>query len=547
MRVIEVTTEQRRNAKCGGNGRIRNKLKQKKLKCTLFLYSAVNAWTEARQHSPSDGLSSWDPYVLVIPGHDMKRDPRMERRWIASAGETGVPRENLPGKRHRPARFPHPGVKPAGYRNGGGGASALTTVPHTDVPKTSRPLTTMDGILQLDKASYHRPKFRRSSWRVLTTPGATSFTRHEPRRAFTWRGGEATCGTDVIASYYASSGYRRPYTILKAVGTFEINLRKKSLHLPEYILTGALSDLRLVKATSYGYNSSYPVWHALYECLQDIYGDSSPFLLQPFHELSNGFCPRLTSPYPAIQFVSKMFNRVEVRALGGPVQSANIVVGNVTIGLCVHATTDKHQRSYAEGRETQVNWRRREQEIDEKTGQRAASYGTIPTCENPGSGSVVDLTRFVLAGTCPFSDWLGGTLRTGLAAEWLLHSAKCSLISWAAGSRVGHRAQIGERRLTERFELGDAWSWKPAKGYMGLNFWVTPCSMRGSPIVRKVTLSSLHGYTTKCTYVDEFSVSLFDADPNQRVSDKCEGNCRTQPCDRSASTDHTPNLLATQI
>ncbi|KAJ8897024.1 hypothetical protein PR048_002370 [Dryococelus australis] len=81
------------------------------------------------------------------------------------------------------------------------------------------------------------------------------------------------------------------------------------------------------RATSCGYNSSHPVWHALYECLQDIHGDSSPFLLQPFHELSNGFWPCLTSPHPAIQFVSKMFYRVEVGALGGPVQSANIAVG----------------------------------------------------------------------------------------------------------------------------------------------------------------------------------------------------------------------------
>ncbi|KAJ8870520.1 hypothetical protein PR048_029543 [Dryococelus australis] len=81
------------------------------------------------------------------------------------------------------------------------------------------------------------------------------------------------------------------------------------------------------RATSCGYNSSHPVWHALYECLQDIHGDSSPFLLQPFHELSNGFWPRLTSLHPAIQFVPKMFYRVEVGALDGPVQSANIVVG----------------------------------------------------------------------------------------------------------------------------------------------------------------------------------------------------------------------------
>ncbi|KAJ8867841.1 hypothetical protein PR048_031646 [Dryococelus australis] len=58
----------------------------------------------------------------------------------------------------------------------------------------------------------------------------------------------------------------------------------------------------------------------------DIHGDLSPFLLQPFHELSNGFWKRLTSPHPAIQFVLKMFYRVEVGAPGGPVQSANIVV-----------------------------------------------------------------------------------------------------------------------------------------------------------------------------------------------------------------------------
>ncbi|KAJ8880252.1 hypothetical protein PR048_016718 [Dryococelus australis] len=60
--------------------------------------------------------------------------------------------------------------------------------------------------------------------------------------------------------------------------------------------------------------------------LDDIHGDSSPFLLQPFHELSKGFWPRLTSPHPAIQFVPRMFCRVEVGALGRPVQSANIVV-----------------------------------------------------------------------------------------------------------------------------------------------------------------------------------------------------------------------------
>ncbi|KAJ8879246.1 hypothetical protein PR048_019852 [Dryococelus australis] len=86
-----------------------------------------------------------------------------------------------------------------------------------------------------------------------------------------------------------------------------------------------VTQLESRRATSCGYNSSHPVWHVLYECLQDIHGDSSPFLLQPFHELSYGFWPRLTISHPAIQFVPKTFYRVEVGALGGPVQSANIV------------------------------------------------------------------------------------------------------------------------------------------------------------------------------------------------------------------------------
>ncbi|KAJ8873496.1 hypothetical protein PR048_024314 [Dryococelus australis] len=171
---------------------------------------------------------------------------------------------------------------------------------------------------------------------------------------------------------------------------FDVHYRPKSnwAHVHN-VCSVVVTPLESRRATSCGYNSSHPVWHALYECLQGIHEDSSPFLLQPFHELSNGFWPRLTSPHPTIQFVSKMFYRVEVGALYGPVQSANIVVGvplhssplnmapgivilevtrvhsvktpqcwenfiiqNVTIGLCVFATTDKHQQSYAEGRET---------------------------------------------------------------------------------------------------------------------------------------------------------------------------------------------------
>ncbi|KAJ8866798.1 hypothetical protein PR048_032659 [Dryococelus australis] len=61
--------------------------------------------------------------------------------------------------------------------------------------------------------------------------------------------------------------------------------------------------------------------HSL-ENLQKIHGGLSQFLLQPFRELTNRFWPRLTSPRPAIQFVPKMFYRVEVWSLGGPVQSS---------------------------------------------------------------------------------------------------------------------------------------------------------------------------------------------------------------------------------
>ncbi|KAJ8885574.1 hypothetical protein PR048_011772 [Dryococelus australis] len=93
------------------------------------------------------------------------------------------------------------------------------------------------------------------------------------------------------------------------------------------ICSVVVAPLESRRATSCSYNSSHPVWHALYECLQDIHGDSSSFLLQSFHELSNGFWPRLTSPHTANQFVPKMFYRVKVEALGGPVQSVNIVVG----------------------------------------------------------------------------------------------------------------------------------------------------------------------------------------------------------------------------
>ncbi|KAJ8894785.1 hypothetical protein PR048_000092 [Dryococelus australis] len=56
-----------------------------------------------------------------------------------------------------------------------------------------------------------------------------------------------------------------------------------------------------------------------------------------------GFWPRLTSPRPAIQFVPKMFYRVEVGALGGPVQSANIVVGFDPRPWCMGNVVDSRE------------------------------------------------------------------------------------------------------------------------------------------------------------------------------------------------------------
>ncbi|KAJ8870272.1 hypothetical protein PR048_029293 [Dryococelus australis] len=110
--------------------------------------------------------------------------------------------------------------------------------------------------------------------------------------------------------------------------SFALQLFLESNWAPVHnVCSVVVTPLESRRVTSCGYNSSHPVWHALYECVHDIGGDSSPFLLQPFHELSNGFWPRLTSPRLAIQFIPKMFYRVEVGALGGPVQSANSVVG----------------------------------------------------------------------------------------------------------------------------------------------------------------------------------------------------------------------------
>ncbi|KAJ8889040.1 hypothetical protein PR048_008534 [Dryococelus australis] len=63
--------------------------------------------------------------------------------------------------------------------------------------------------------------------------------------------------------------------------------------------------------------------------------------------------PRLTTSHPAIQFVPKMFYRVEVRTLGGPVQSANIVVG-----VSMHKPgTDKDKSQHLPWRDFGNPWR----------------------------------------------------------------------------------------------------------------------------------------------------------------------------------------------
>ncbi|KAJ8871140.1 hypothetical protein PR048_027444 [Dryococelus australis] len=121
------------------------------------------------------------------------------------------------------------------------------------------------------------------------------------------------------------------------------------------------------RATSCGYTSRHPVWHALYECLQDIHGDSSPFHLQPIHELSNGFWPRLTSSHLAIQFVLKMFYRVEVRALGGLVRSANIVIGSGAVLLFAAGAA---WQAVSPAEERQREQRRRRQRTAARDGGR---------------------------------------------------------------------------------------------------------------------------------------------------------------------------------
>ncbi|KAJ8895909.1 hypothetical protein PR048_001249 [Dryococelus australis] len=117
--------------------------------------------------------------------------------------------------------------------------------------------------------------------------------------------GVSTCAVSLSSSLTAKSPGLQLYWRWAEDG-------RQNLPCDEAAITHIVTPLESRRATSCDYNSSHPVWDALYECLQDIYGDSSPFILQPFHELSNGFWPRLTSPHPEIQFVRKMFYKVEV-------------------------------------------------------------------------------------------------------------------------------------------------------------------------------------------------------------------------------------------
>ncbi|KAJ8883812.1 hypothetical protein PR048_015667 [Dryococelus australis] len=125
------------------------------------------------------------------------------------------------------------------------------------------------------------------------------------------------------------------------------------------------------------YNSNHPVWNALYECLQDIYRDSSPFLLQPFHELSNGFWPRLTSPHPGIQFVRKMFYR---RAWE---EARYFPLSEQYLSLCMTMRREAWEKGgirLGRGEEwTVIEYKRRN---PKKVHRPTATSSRIPTCEN---------------------------------------------------------------------------------------------------------------------------------------------------------------------
>ncbi|KAJ8881881.1 hypothetical protein PR048_018367 [Dryococelus australis] len=127
-----------------------------------------------------------------------------------------------------------------------------------------------------------------------------------------------------LAVYHDTLFMSEASETIELLGTYVHYLPESNWAPVHNVCSVVVIPLESRRANSCGYNSSHPVWHALYECL---HGDPSPFLLQPFHELSNGIWRRLASPHAAIQFVPKMFYMVEVGALGGLVQSANIVVG----------------------------------------------------------------------------------------------------------------------------------------------------------------------------------------------------------------------------
>ncbi|KAJ8881212.1 hypothetical protein PR048_017686 [Dryococelus australis] len=77
---------------------------------TRIAYDVSRRSTSAagtRRYSHNDGLPSWDLHAAVIRGHAMKRDPRMERRWICKSGGNGSTSRKPAGNRRRPARFPH--------------------------------------------------------------------------------------------------------------------------------------------------------------------------------------------------------------------------------------------------------------------------------------------------------------------------------------------------------------------------------------------------------------------------------------------------------
>ncbi|KAJ8879101.1 hypothetical protein PR048_019707 [Dryococelus australis] len=78
-------------------------------------------------------------------------------------------------------------------------------------------------------------------------------------------------------------------------------------------VSGAISRPAMVPGACQLLANCLPAWH-----LNDIHGDSSPFLLQTIPRAEQWILAAPDEPSPGIQFVPKMFYRFEVGALDGP-------------------------------------------------------------------------------------------------------------------------------------------------------------------------------------------------------------------------------------